>query len=212
MRSSIVTIGPIGLFCLLAVTFYVGARPVRRAPTGGNLSGDPSTASTRTTRAHMWGRTSDSSMSSRATTSSRGLSAGGARERDAEASSAFPSLESARNKEPVPGREGQSPPVSPGPRARAIGSSQRSVRSVWKTGPGDESNAEQVGGCGVHVRGSGIAEYKKCRWTSCTDAWRPIIPSVPRKQNAARNARYYLYVQIEAKLNRMSAALRLPAC
>ena len=38
----------------------------------------------------------------------------------------------------------EEPPASPGPESRGLGDKRPSVRSIWKDGPGEDPNSEQV--------------------------------------------------------------------
>lgn len=159
-RSSIVTIGPLGLLCLLGVTFFIGSRPAKRYVCARAASRATTNDSVRLSRIadasgktniSPWGSARDISTPSSTngnTGDANNLSgttpSEGGRSRDAQAPSVAINSDIATNKEAVHGIWGNSRPVSSGPRDRANRNPQRSVHRIWQKGPGDESDPEQV--------------------------------------------------------------------
>lgn len=120
---SIVTIGPLVLLCLLTVTFYLGSRtrisdvPRRKM----RLSRTESVASTSSGGPMIPGNLE---------TAERGNVA---------APDALPKFDREEDDKNEDLR-----PMSPSPKTRGILKSHRSVRSVWKAGPGDDPRSDQV--------------------------------------------------------------------
>lgn len=192
VRTRIVTIGPFAILCLLAITFAVGARPVRGSSavdatlTSDSMASSRTSASAVRARRSVWAfggrsRTAGTvlgSESGRVTTNTltddEERAADSATDENQELSAEAPggtdavlsstpafqpaslsrattgSVKSRDQEAQAEGREiGRRgvqipPPASPGPRARGIGLAQRSVRSVWRAGPGDDTGSEQV--------------------------------------------------------------------
>lgn len=128
---SIVTIGPVGLLLLLGFTFYLGARPVRKGriidmSSRSNASSSVSSGTAGTIAAYDSGSSGSVRPQAGASDSARGTATakrgtGGSRYAMAAAAAAE--------------------------RARQ-GRARPSARRVWRNGPGDESDVEQVGGGG----------------------------------------------------------------
>ncbi|CAM9271368.1 unnamed protein product, partial [Ectocarpus sp. 8 AP-2014] len=141
----IVTIGPVGLLLLLGFTFYLGARPVRKGriidmSSRSNASSSVSSATAATLAAYDSG----SSGSVRPQAAAAAAAAAG----DSARGTASTTASARRGK----GASRTAMAAAAAAERARQGRARPSARRVWRNGPGDESDIEQVGWGGACCR------------------------------------------------------------